>query len=82
MFGKDYLKGVMEGLGDKAKGMIVSQQTFEVTDATVDSLMVSMKGSGIKVKTSPNDFHAVSQLQLTRFAGSKFETFGGVIGGN
>jgi ABC-type branched-subunit amino acid transport system substrate-binding protein len=45
-FGKDYLKGVLDGFGDKAKTMIVSQQTYEVTDPTVDSQLVSMKGSG------------------------------------
>jgi ABC-type branched-subunit amino acid transport system substrate-binding protein len=45
-FGKDYLKGVMDGFGDKAKTMIVSQLTFEVTDPTVDSQLVTLKGSG------------------------------------
>ncbi|MBL8351092.1 MAG: ABC transporter substrate-binding protein [Burkholderiaceae bacterium] len=45
-FGKDYLKGVLEGFGDKAKAMIVSQQSFEVTDTTVDSQVLSLKGSG------------------------------------
>ncbi|WP_234193638.1 ABC transporter substrate-binding protein [Pseudacidovorax sp. NFM-22] len=45
-FGKDYLKGVMDGFGDKAKQFIVSQQTYEVTDPTVDSQMVALKGSG------------------------------------
>ncbi len=45
-FGKDYLKGFEEGLGDKAKTMIVSKQSYEVTDPTVDSQMVSLKASG------------------------------------
>ena len=45
-FGKDYLKGVLDGLGDKAKALIVSQQTYEVTDPTVDSQILTMKGSG------------------------------------
>jgi ABC-type branched-subunit amino acid transport system substrate-binding protein len=218
-FGKDYLKGVLEGLGDKAKGMVVSQLSYEVTDPTIDSQLVTLKGAGadtfvnittpkfaaqaikkaaetgwkpahylvsvstsvtsvlkpagfengqgiissmylrdpsdpshhstkeyqdyaalmkkhyptgdvadslnangyviamtmvevlkragdnltrenimkiaanldlavpmlapgIKVKTTPTDFHAVGQLQLTKFAGSRFEPFGGVIDGN
>ena len=218
-FGKDYLKGVLDGLGDKAKGMIVSQLSYEVTDPTIDSQLVTLKGAGadtfvnittpkfaaqaikkaaetgwkpahylvsvstsvtsvlkpagfengqgiissmylrdpsdpsqhatkeyqdyaavmkkyyptgdvadslnangyvialttvevlkragdnltrdnimkiaanldlavpmlaagIKVKTTPTDFHAVGQLQLTKFAGSRFEPFGGVIDGN
>lgn len=45
-FGKDYQKGLLEGLGDKAKTMVVSQQTYETTDPTVDSQIVAMKGSG------------------------------------
>ena len=45
-YGKDYLKGFKEGLGDKAKTMIVAEQTYEVTDPTIDSQIVSLKGSG------------------------------------
>jgi len=45
-YGKDYLKGLEDGLGDKAKTMIVSKVTYEVTDPTVDSQIVSLKASG------------------------------------
>ena len=45
-YGKDYLQGFEEGLGDKAKTMIVSKISYEVTDPTVDSQVVSLKGSG------------------------------------
>lgn len=45
-YGKDYLKGFEDGLGDKAKTMIISKLTYEVTDPTVDSQMVSLKASG------------------------------------
>ncbi len=45
-YGKDYLKGLEEGLGAKAKTMIVSKVTYEVTDPTIDSQMVSLKASG------------------------------------
>jgi len=45
-YGKDYLKGLEDGLGDKAKTMIVSKVSYEVTDPTVDSQMVSLKASG------------------------------------
>jgi len=44
--GKDYLKGLHEGLGDKASGMIVSEVSFEVTDPTVDSQIVTLQASG------------------------------------
>jgi branched-chain amino acid transport system substrate-binding protein len=45
-YGRDYLKGFVDGLGDKAKSMIVKQVTYEVTDPTVDSQMVELKASG------------------------------------
>jgi branched-chain amino acid transport system substrate-binding protein len=45
-YGKDYLKGFKDGLGDKAAKMIVSEVSYEVTDPTVDSQIVTLKGSG------------------------------------
>lgn len=45
-YGKDYLKGFEDGLGDKAKTMIVSKVSYEVTDPTVDSQIVTLKASG------------------------------------
>ncbi|HQC98750.1 MAG TPA: ABC transporter substrate-binding protein [Aquabacterium sp.] len=45
-YGKDYLKGFEDGLGEKGKSMIVSKITYEVTDPTIDSQMVSLKGTG------------------------------------
>ena len=48
-YGKDYLKGLEDGLGDKAKTMIVSKVTYEVTDPTIDSQIVSLKGTGADV---------------------------------
>jgi ABC-type branched-subunit amino acid transport system substrate-binding protein len=47
-FGKDYLKGVKDGLGSKA-AMIVNEAPYETTDPTVDSLIVAMKGAGCDV---------------------------------
>ena len=48
-YGKDYVKGFKDALGDKAKAMIVAELTYEVTDPTVDSQMVSLKASGADV---------------------------------
>ena len=48
-YGKDYVKGFKDALGDKAKSMIVSELTYEVTDPTIDSQMVSLKASGADV---------------------------------
>ncbi|HWH48757.1 MAG TPA: ABC transporter substrate-binding protein [Burkholderiales bacterium] len=47
-YGKDYLKGLKDGLGDKA-GMIVREASYEVSDPTVDSQIVSLKSSGADV---------------------------------
>jgi branched-chain amino acid transport system substrate-binding protein len=47
-FGKDYLKGVKDGLGDKAS-MVLVEATYETTDPTVDSQVVDMKAKGIDV---------------------------------
>jgi branched-chain amino acid transport system substrate-binding protein len=48
-FGKDYLKGVKDGLGDKAKSMIIVEAPYETTDPTVDSQIISMKSAGADV---------------------------------
>src|SRR5256885_4271552 len=48
-YGKDYLKGLKDGLGDKAKAMIVAELPYEPTDPTVDSQIVSLKASGADV---------------------------------
>ena len=45
-YGKDYFNGFKEGLGAKAASMIVSHATYEVTDPTIDSQIVTLKGSG------------------------------------
>ncbi|GAB3648186.1 ABC transporter substrate-binding protein [Ramlibacter alkalitolerans] len=45
-YGKDYLKGFMEGLGEKGKGLVVKSVSYEVTDPTVDSQIVTLQSSG------------------------------------
>jgi branched-chain amino acid transport system substrate-binding protein len=48
-FGKDFLNGVLDGLGDKADSMIKLKTSYETTDPTVDSQIVSMKAAGCDV---------------------------------
>jgi branched-chain amino acid transport system substrate-binding protein len=48
-YGKDYVKGIKDGLGDKAKTMIVSELPYETTDPTVDSQIINLKASGADV---------------------------------
>ncbi|OQD04058.1 ABC transporter substrate-binding protein, partial [Burkholderia cenocepacia] len=47
-FGKDYLRGFKEALGDKA-GLIVKELSYEVTDPTIDSQIVNLKAAGADV---------------------------------
>ena len=42
-YGKDYLKGLKDGLGDKAASMIVAEDAYEVAETTIDSHVVKMK---------------------------------------
>jgi len=47
--GKDYIKGLRAGLGDKANSMIVKEATNQVTDPTVDSQVLILKDAGADV---------------------------------
>lgn len=46
-YGKDYLKGFKDGIGDKLK--IVSELSYDTTEPTVDSEMISLQASGADV---------------------------------
>jgi branched-chain amino acid transport system substrate-binding protein len=46
--GKELLKGIKEGLGDKVS-QIVAESAYEVTEPTIDSHIVNLKASGADV---------------------------------
>jgi len=48
-FGKDYMQGVVDGLGDKAASMIKLKVSYETTDATVDSQILQLQAAGCDV---------------------------------
>ena len=48
-FGRDFLKGMKGQLGERGKAMIVAEATYETTDPTVDSQIVSLRASGANV---------------------------------
>jgi branched-chain amino acid transport system substrate-binding protein len=48
-FGRDYVIGLRDGLGDRADRLIVAKQSYETTDATVHSQIVSLEKSGANV---------------------------------
>jgi branched-chain amino acid transport system substrate-binding protein len=45
-FGKDLLKGLKDGLGGKAASMIVAEESYEVSEPTIDSHIVKLKSTG------------------------------------
>ena len=47
-FGKDYLKGLKEGLGAKAS-MIIAEESYETTEPSIDSHIVKLKSTGADV---------------------------------
>jgi ABC-type branched-subunit amino acid transport system substrate-binding protein len=58
--GKDQMKGMREGLGDKA-GMIVADASYEVTDPTLDSQIARLRNSGADIFISWTSSKAAAQ---------------------
>ena len=48
-YGKDYVIGVKDAMGDKYAKQVVKEETYEVTDPTVASQIISLKNSGADV---------------------------------
>ncbi|MGJ4950805.1 ABC transporter substrate-binding protein [Bradyrhizobium sp. HKCCYLS20291] len=48
-FGKDYLKGLKDGLGDKAASMVVMEESYETSEPSIDGHIVKLKASGADV---------------------------------
>jgi branched-chain amino acid transport system substrate-binding protein len=48
-YGKDYLKGLKDGLGAKAASMIIAEESYETTEPTIDNHIVKLKSSGADV---------------------------------
>ena len=48
-FGRAYLDGLKQGLGDRSAKMIVMEAAYESTDPTIDTQIVSLQGSGADV---------------------------------
>jgi ABC-type branched-subunit amino acid transport system substrate-binding protein len=86
-FGKDYLRGFKEGLGDKAN-LIVKELSYEVTDPTIDSQIVNLKSAGADVlmtittpKFGAQAIRKVADLgwKPTHFIVSVASSIGGVL---
>ena len=48
-YGKDYLKGLKEGLGAKASSMIIAEESYETSEPSIDDHIVKLKSSGADV---------------------------------
>ena len=48
-YGKDYLKGLKDGLGAKASSMIVAEESYETSEPTIDNHIVRLKSTGADV---------------------------------
>jgi branched-chain amino acid transport system substrate-binding protein len=50
--GKDLLKGLKDGLGDKASSLIVLEESYEVSEPTIENHVVKAKASGADIFVS------------------------------
>ena len=64
---------VLKKCGDNLTRENVMKQVANL-DMTVDTYL-----PGIRVKTSSTDFYPIEQLQMIKFSGDKWETFGPMI---
>jgi branched-chain amino acid transport system substrate-binding protein len=48
-YGKDYLKGLKDGLGAKAASMIIAEESYETSEPTIDSHIVKLKSTNADV---------------------------------
>jgi branched-chain amino acid transport system substrate-binding protein len=48
-YGKDYLKGLKDGLGAKAASMIIIEESYETTEPSIDNHIVKLKSTGADV---------------------------------
>jgi branched-chain amino acid transport system substrate-binding protein len=71
------LAKVLEMCGDDLTRANVMKQAASLKDFTPDTLL-----PGVKINTSATDFAPISQLQMQRFKGEKWELFGETISGD
>jgi len=48
-YGKDYVKGLKDGLGAKAASMIIAEESYETAEPTIDSHVVALKSKGADI---------------------------------
>ena len=68
---------VLKQCGDNLTRENIMKQAASLKDFRTEMLL-----PGIKINTGPTDFAPISQLQLQRFKGEKWELFGDVVSGD
>ena len=75
-YGKDYLKGLKDGLGAKAASMIVAEESYETTEPTIDSHIVKLKSSGadvfVNITTPKFAAQAIKKIGRNRLEAAAF----------
>jgi branched-chain amino acid transport system substrate-binding protein len=71
------LEKTLQMCGDDLTRANVMKQAAGLKDFAPDTLL-----PGVRINTSPTNFAPISQLQMQRFKGEKWEQFGDVISGN
>jgi branched-chain amino acid transport system substrate-binding protein len=65
----------------KQCGTDVSRENIMKQAADLHDLVVPTLLPGIKINTSPTNFHPIRQMQLAKWTGTTWQLFGDVIGG-
>ncbi|MGH7097882.1 MAG: ABC transporter substrate-binding protein [Stellaceae bacterium] len=79
-FGKDYVKGIVDGLGPKADSMIKLKASYETTDPTVDAQVVAMKAAGcdVFIGIAANKFAAQATRKVAEIGWKPLHIMSGV----
>ena len=67
---------MLKQCGDNLTRENVMRQAANLKNVELDMLM-----PGIKVNTSPTDYFPLEELQMRRFGGERWESFGPIISG-
>jgi len=60
-FGRDYVKGFREALGDRADKLIIAEAPYDLTDPTIDSQVLKLYQSGANIVLNASTGKASSQ---------------------
>lgn len=70
-FGRDYARGFRDGLGDKASSMIVKELSYEISEPTIDSQVLTLKAAGadvfLDISTPKFTAQAIKKMSETKW---------------